>query len=146
MAGLGLRGIVAIVPPLQGSGLALDDNELRTFSSVPLHLWQKRQEEGVAVAEAEVSQKRQAEEGLAFEAYGVRAPVFLSRSCLPGVMPDRRSSRARSEPWPQPVTALSPATQTQSEIHCPQRFWISGFRSHEMFAQQDSQLSAPQAA
>ena len=33
-----------------------------------------------------------------FEAYGVRAPVFLSRSCLPGVMPDSRSSRARSAP------------------------------------------------
>ena len=80
------------------------------------------------MAEAEVSQKRQAEEALAVEAYGVRAPVFFSRSCLPGVMPDSRSSRARSEPWPQPATALSPAAQTQ------------------MFAQKDSQLSVPQAA
>ena len=31
----------------------------------------------------------------------------MSRSCLPGVIPDRRSSRARSAPWPQPATALS---------------------------------------
>ena len=43
LAGLGLRGIVAMVPPLQGSVLALDDNE---FSSRPLHLSQKRQAEG----------------------------------------------------------------------------------------------------